>query len=170
MEVFIRLPHQKRGSWSSPRTVLRVDRSNGSITVPGSRGRVVKPVLEDFLVAIIDDCFAQIIREANDVLYRCIDFELYDIPNDCHSPPADDTDTTSADVPIVSENYSLTSSTADNSIDIHPFEFWFASDDTEVNAHATCNSENKIDATIDAVATVNNADSDINNSSVGDRI
>lgn len=151
VEVFSRLRHQKCGSWSSPRAVLSAEKSNGSIIVPGSRGLVVKAALEDVRVVIINDCFAQIIREANDVLDRCVDSELYDDASYVSDPlPADDTFT----------------NTSDNHTDSRPFETSFVAEDSEIDSHDDCDSTNKIDANIDATATA----VDMNWPAVGDQV
>lgn len=82
VEVFIELPNQKRGSWSSPRTVLDVDISSDTVSVSGSKGHSVKAALEDVRIAISDDNVAQILCEANDSLDRGLDIELSDITLD----------------------------------------------------------------------------------------
>lgn len=76
VEVFVKQPNNKRGSWTAPRIVLQVNYETGTITVPGARGHHVQAALEDCRLAITDDDFAQSIREANDKLDRAIDLEL----------------------------------------------------------------------------------------------
>lgn len=79
VEVFVKHANHKRGSGSSPRTVLDINYNNGSVTVPGSYGHHIQAAFKDVCPAITDDCIAQIVLEANDFLDRHIDYEINDV-------------------------------------------------------------------------------------------
>lgn len=87
VEIYIKHPHHRRGSWSALRPVLEVDYTTGTITVPESRGHRVKAPLEDVRLAITEDGFAQTVREPNDCLDRLIDLALMDDDDDKHHEP-----------------------------------------------------------------------------------
>lgn len=85
VEIFIKRPNSKRGSWSSPRVLLDVNYENSSTTVPDSRGHSVKAAFEDVRPAIDEHCFAQAIRDANGTLDKEIDDHLDTLPTDSDS-------------------------------------------------------------------------------------
>ena len=68
VQIFIKLPNEKRGKWSGSRPVLSYDISSGIVTVPGSRGRTISAAIEDVRHAIVDNDLAQKIQEAIDQL------------------------------------------------------------------------------------------------------
>lgn len=76
VEIYIKQPNHKLGSWSALHVVFYTDLETCSITFPVSCGRNVKAAFEDTRPAIADECFAQTVREANDVFDRAIDLEL----------------------------------------------------------------------------------------------
>ena len=68
VQVYIQKDKEKKGKWSSPRTVLKIDKDSGIVTVPGSTGRPSSFAVEDVRLAVIDDDFAKHISETNDQL------------------------------------------------------------------------------------------------------
>lgn len=68
VEVYISDGKNKRGKWSSPRIVTNCDHKNGTVTVPGTTGRVVQAALKDIRHGIIDESFARVVRDTNDQL------------------------------------------------------------------------------------------------------
>lgn len=79
VDVFVKKTHEKRGRWLSLRTVLSVDNSSSIVSVPGLSGHSLSIALEDVRHSIVDDEFAEHVRQSNDQLQSAID-EAIDFP------------------------------------------------------------------------------------------
>lgn len=78
IDVYVKKRNEKRGTWSSPRTVLSINNQSGAVAVPGAAGHFMKAVFEYIWSSIDVATFSQLVREANDTLNRSIS-ELVDI-------------------------------------------------------------------------------------------
>lgn len=74
VHVYVLNGHDKRVRWSSPQVVQIIDRSAGTVSVPGMNGHTIVAAIEDFISAILDDDLATSIVELIDKL----DIELED--------------------------------------------------------------------------------------------
>lgn len=83
VEIFIKIGKQKRGKWSSPRTVLNFDPESWTVTVPSSNGRTMKAAVEDVRLAVSEESFASLVREGNDRLDNSIEEMLDEIQINC---------------------------------------------------------------------------------------
>lgn len=54
VQVYLKRVLEKRGRWSSPRVVLSIDPSAGSISVPGSANNQITVAFEEFRLAIVE--------------------------------------------------------------------------------------------------------------------
>ncbi len=68
VQVFIKLQHENRGKWSSPKPVLSYDKSSGIVTVPGQNGRKIRTSVQDVRFAVTNDELAIQYQEAMDAL------------------------------------------------------------------------------------------------------
>ncbi len=75
VQVFIKNTSEKRGKWSSPKTVFDFNPQCGIITLPGKGDRVLKVSAEDVRYALSSP-FTYDIRRANDELDLLIDDAL----------------------------------------------------------------------------------------------
>lgn len=66
VEVFVKKTNEKRGKWLNARPVTSVDISDGSVTVPGSKGHTITAAFEDTHHAIERDHLAELIKTAID--------------------------------------------------------------------------------------------------------
>lgn len=73
VQVFIKLEKEKRGKWTGPKPVISYDKISGTVTVPGTSGRVIKAAVEDVRQAITDNALATSIQEAIDDLTSNVD-------------------------------------------------------------------------------------------------
>ena len=53
IQVYIKLRDDKRGKWTSPRVVLNVHNQTGTVTVPGSNGKVLNAAYEDIRICLL---------------------------------------------------------------------------------------------------------------------
>ncbi len=79
VQVFFKRDHEKRGSWSAPRTVLSYDHSSRTVTVPGKNGRTVSAAVEDVRAALPENDLAKSIQESIDTLDACVDNAIDDV-------------------------------------------------------------------------------------------
>lgn len=87
--MYIRLPHENRGRWPAHRSVVFLDTTVATVSVPGSSGKTVSAAFEDVRPSIIDDQFDLLSIQANNGL----DSQL-DRATDTNTHPAlDDTET-----------------------------------------------------------------------------
>lgn len=68
VKVFLKLGHEKRGRWLSPRPVLSYDHQARTVTVPGSKERTMSAAVEDVRPGIVENTFAKSVRESIDTL------------------------------------------------------------------------------------------------------
>lgn len=73
VEVYVKDGKSKRGSWSSPKTVLQFYPSSWTVTVPDANGKTMRAAIEDVRFAVEEDSFASIVRDGNDKLTEEVD-------------------------------------------------------------------------------------------------
>lgn len=66
VEVFVKGQHEKRGKWSSPRTVSSYDPTTLTVTLPCRNSNTVKAAFEDLRHAVQNDSFSDMAWKAND--------------------------------------------------------------------------------------------------------
>lgn len=76
VQIYIRLPNQKRGIWSEPQPVLQYDPESQTVTIAGSRGRCRQAAVEDTRLAICENELAVEIQKAIDRLSDEVDDAL----------------------------------------------------------------------------------------------
>ena len=82
VQVFIKDGKAKRGSWSSPRAVLSIDSTSGTLTIPGRAGKTISAAVEDVRAARVDSDLTAMIQESIDQL----DMNLVDCIDNSEQP------------------------------------------------------------------------------------
>lgn len=59
---------KKRGKWTSSRAIISIDSESRTVSVPGSKGKIIKTAFEDVRTAIDNESFAYLLHKANDNL------------------------------------------------------------------------------------------------------
>ena len=91
VQVFIKLQHEKRGTWSSAKPVLAYDKKISVVTIPVGNGRKINAAVEDVRFAITDYELAIKYQAANDQLNSVLDTWIYSISNESKNEDDDDT-------------------------------------------------------------------------------
>lgn len=78
VQVYTKNDNAKRGSWSSPRAVLAVDREGRFVTLPGRGKRPISAACEDTCFVFVYDSFSSIGQSATDELYGQVENTLDD--------------------------------------------------------------------------------------------
>ena len=88
VEVFVKHSNEKRGKWSSPKTVLSYDHNTRTVVLPGRNGRTIQAAIEDIRPSLSDNTLAVSIKDLMDDLDDEIDNEIESVTNDTGKYPS----------------------------------------------------------------------------------
>lgn len=76
VQLFQRGKNGKRGEWSSPKKIIKIDQDGRNVFVPGKLGKTVCAAFEDVRLAIEENEFSKIVSDALDALDNEIEHEI----------------------------------------------------------------------------------------------
>ena len=75
VEIYIHGKNNKRGEWSLPKTIIKIDKEGTNIFVPGKSGKTICAAYEDVRIAVGENEFSKIIAKALDDIDEQIDMD-----------------------------------------------------------------------------------------------
>lgn len=79
IEIFQHGKNNKRGQWSAPKKIIKIDHDGRNVQVPGRTGNTVCAAFEDVRLAIMHNDFAKLISDALDILDNEIEVDIDNI-------------------------------------------------------------------------------------------